>query len=75
MRHIINAMNKQDALNILDDMIDQLPEDRSGFVEMWLSDDIYESLNMIEYKGFKLYTHKMMPEDYALIQEGSVFHK
>ena len=68
-------MSKQDVINILDDMIDKLPEDRSGFVEAWLSDDLYCVLNMTEYKGFKLYTNALMPKDYAMIQEGSVFHK
>ena len=65
--------NKEKVLKTLDDMISKLPKDRSKFVEIWMSNDLITHLDVKEYRGFKLYSNKMLPEDYAIIQEGSFF--
>lgn len=35
--------------------------------EIWVSSDIYKSLKLTEYKGYKIYTSVLMQKDYAII--------
>lgn len=36
-------------------------------LEIWCSVDIYNSLKEKEYKGLKIHTNKLMPNNYILI--------
>jgi transcriptional antiterminator len=50
-------MEKQKAIDIIDKMISQVPAELKSS-EIWVSNDIYDVLNIKEYKGYKIYTSK-----------------
>ena len=35
--------------------------------EVWVSKDIYNTLNLFEYKGFKIFTNNLMPYNYIVV--------
>ena len=58
-------MDKQEAINILDEMIEAIPEHNKDIKSFTCCTEIYTALDLKEYKGFKIYGHKLMPKDYA----------
>ena len=56
-------MDKQEAINILDEMIEAIPKDNKDITEFWCSTEIYSALDIKEYKQFKIYTSNLIPLD------------
>ena len=63
-------MNKEEILNVMSNMIklnNNVVND-----EIWISTDLFTELDITEYKGYKLYTSVLMPDDYMII--GKMFY-
>jgi len=58
-------MNQEEILSKVDEMI--LLNKNKENDELWVSPDIFINLNISEYRGYKIYTSHIMPEDYMVI--------
>jgi hypothetical protein len=64
-------MNKEKVLTIMNDLIklnNNVEKD-----EIWMSLDLFAELDIEEYKGYKLYTTVLLPNDYMII--GKMFYE
>jgi hypothetical protein len=59
-REFINIMKHQEAIDILDSMVDAITNYELD--EIWCSRDIYDALGLKEYKGFKIHTSPLLPK-------------
>jgi len=61
----MKTYKEKDVLILLDKMI---ALNKNQFDdEIWISTDIYKHLTIKEYKGYKLYTSVLMPNEYMII--------
>ena len=58
-------MKENEILSIIDEMI--ILNNNKDNDELWVSPDILINLSISEYKGYKIYTSELMPEDYMII--------
>ena len=58
-------MNQEEILAEVDEMI--LLNKNKENDELWVSPNIFINLSISEYRGYKIYTSKLMPEDYMVI--------
>jgi len=66
-------MDKEKAVNILDDMIKSIPIEMEYDKIIWCSHDIYKALEYKSYKGFKIITNELMPKkEYAVITKAFI---
>ncbi len=58
-------MKENEILSIMDEMI--ILNKNKDNNELWISPDILINLSISEYKGYKIHTSELMPEDYMII--------